>query len=180
MHAYQPATVTEDEFLALPVTMDKVELLDGEVIMAPAPSGLHQEVLLAIAAGLRAWARSQASPVHVGIAPRDIRFAPNRILQPDAFVVLDRVDLRAKGPLDRVPEVVIEVHSPSDRVYDRVTKRMVYADAGVSEYWLVHLAGFAERWSGPRLERHEPVLTEVTSPLLPGFSLDLRAIFPRD
>lgn len=178
MHAYRTATVSEEEFLALPETTEKVELLDGEVIMAPAPSVLHQDVLGTLVYALRTWARAQPTPVFVGQSPLDVRFGPERILQPDALLILGRVDTRRKGPIDRVPEIVVEVLSPTDRVYDRVTKRLVYAEAGVVEYWLVHLAGFIERWSGPSLERNEVPLERVTSPLLPGFDLDVRTIFP--
>jgi Uma2 family endonuclease len=179
MQAYQLATVTEAEFLAGPETLDKTELLDGAVIMAPARSLLHQDVLGRLVFHLRLWSETQAGPVFVGQSPVDVRFGPNRILQPDAFVLFGELDVTRPGPLDRVPDLLVEVHSPSDRVYDRVTKRLVYAEAGVREYWIVHLAGFLERWSGGGLTRHEVPIVDVASELLPGFALDLRTIFPK-
>ncbi|MDP2312022.1 MAG: Uma2 family endonuclease [Pseudomonadota bacterium] len=178
MYAHRPVTVSEEEFLALPESMDHVELLDGEVIMAPAPSFLHQEILRRLVQRLSEWADRQPTPVTVGQNPLDIRFAPDRILQPDAFVILDKVNFRHRGPLDRVPDLCIEVRSPNDHGYDRVTKRLVYAEAGVREYWVVHLNGAMERWQGPGLEGTDLVGDHLTSPLLPGFTLDVRALFP--
>ena len=97
MHAAAAnALVTEPEFLALPETNDKIELVDGEVIVSPSPSYWHQELLARVVTALRTWAARQPMPVTVGQAPLDVRFAPNRILQPDAFVIF--------GPLDAMHE----------------------------------------------------------------------------
>ena len=176
MLAHRTATVSEEEFLALPETMTKVELLDGEVIMAPAPSLLHQHVLRRIVRRLEDWAEAQPDPVFVGQNPVDIRFAPNRILQPDAFVILGEVDLHHRGPLTRIPDLCIEVRSPNDHGYDRVTKRLLYAEAGVREYWVAHLDGAMERWWGEGLADAEQVGDTLTTPLLPGFTLDVRSL----
>lgn len=179
MHAHRPVMVSEEEFLALPESVLKVELLDGEVIMAPSPSFLHQEIVRRLVLNLSAWADHQPAPVTVGLSPMDVRFAANRILQPDVFLILDQVDFHVDGPLTRIPDLCVEVRSPNDRGYDRVTKRLLYADAGVREYWVVHLDGAIERWWGEGLESAEPVGDQLTTPLLPGFTLDVRALFPK-
>lgn len=170
--------VTESEFLALPVSMTKTELIDGEVYVAPAPTVFHQEVLSRLVHRLRTWADAHTENVFIGQSPVDIRFRQGRILQPDAFVILDRVDLNTVGPLDRIPEICIEVLS-QDRRYDRVTKRFIYAAAGVREYWVVEQSGLVERWTGPGLEAAEEIIDTLTCSLLPGFSLDLAALFSR-
>jgi Uma2 family endonuclease len=105
-----------------------------------------------------------------------VRFAPNRILQPDAMVFLARIPRDQRGPIDRVPEICIEVLS-TDRAYDRVTKRYVYAAAGVTEYWIVDPARFVERRSGPGLGDEEIASERLASPLLPGFELDIAKLF---
>ena len=174
--ALQSALVSEEEFLLLPESQNKVELLDGEVIVSPAATVWHQELLFRIVASLREWGQSQKRPVYVGLSALDVRFAPNRILQPDAFVILDLVDLRAKGPLTRVPEICIEILS-TNRSYDRLTKRVVYAEAGVQELWLVDPEGTIERRHGPALGQSEELADRLTSPLLPGFELDLGQLF---
>jgi len=169
--------VTEAEFLRLPESNQRIELVDGEVIVSPSPTLWHQEVLSRLVVELRAWARRQESPHLVGLSPLDVRIAPGRIVQPDAFVVLGyRVGRDHVGPLDRVPDLCVEIVS-SDRVYDRVTKRLLYAAAGVREYWVVDPVGVVERWSGAGLVETEELRARLTTPLLPGFELDLDALF---
>lgn len=64
-----------------------------------------------------------------------------------------------------------------DRVYDRVTKRLLYAAAGVRELWIVDTAGTVERWTGKGLTANEMVKRRLTTAVLPGFALDLRRLF---
>ena len=170
--------VSEEEVLALPESMDRVELLDGEVIVTPSPSPWHQELLSRIVVALRLWARSHPGPVYVGLAPLDVRFGAGRILQPDAFVVLDRVDVAVEGPLARVPEICVEVLS-TNRAHDRLTKRFVFATAGVRELWVVEPSGLIERWHGQSLNEAEEVREALRTTLLPGFGLAIEELFKR-
>lgn len=162
--------VSEAEFLSLPESLERIELIDGEVIVAPSPIFWHQEVLARLFVALRTWAEGRPD-VTVAQSPLDVRFGPNRILQPDAMVFLARLERTQPGPIDRIPEICVEVLS-ANRVYDRVTKRFLYGAAGVAEYWIVDPAGFIERRSGPGLvDEDRPEL--LTSSLLPGFELDV-------
>jgi len=162
--------VSEAEFLSLPESLERIELIDGEVIVAPIPVFWHQEVLARLFVSLRTWAEGRPD-LTIAQAPLDVRFGPNRILQPDAMVFLSRLERTQAGPVDRIPEICVEVLS-TDRVYDRVTKRFLYGAAGVAEYWIVDPAGFIERRWGPGLvDEDRP--EQLTSPLLPGFSLDV-------
>lgn len=165
--------VSEAEFLALPESMERVELLDGEVIASPSPHVRHQEIVRRLLVALSLWARDR-DEVFVGLSPQDVRFGPSRILQPDLFVILGTVSLDLKGPIDRVPDLCIEVLS-GQRVYDRVTKRLVYAGAGVREYWCVD-HDLVERWHGPGLSAVEEVRDHLCSPLLQGFAADVREL----
>jgi len=172
------ARVTEAEFLALPESNQHIELIDGDVIVAPTPTYRHQEVLTRIVTALRNWAETQKAPVTVAQSPLDVRFAPGRILQPDAMVFLEVLPHDIAMPIDRIPAICIEVLW-SDRTYDRVTKRYLYAEAGVQEYWIVDPAGIIERRRGPALGEHELCERELTSTLLAGFALDLQRLFAR-
>lgn len=168
--------MTEAEFLRLPESMNKVELLDGEVVVAPSPTYRHQAILTRIVIALQAWAEKQQRAVTVCLSPLDVRFAPGRILQPDAFVIFSRLPLAHRGPIDRIPALCVEILS-QDRVHDRVTKRLLYAAAGVKELWVVDAAGAVERWTGKGLTVNDVVKRRLTTPLLPGFALDLRRLF---
>jgi Uma2 family endonuclease len=168
------ALVSEAEFLALPESVTKVELLDGEVIVSPSPTFWHQEVLGRAYAALRTWARDRHATV--AVCPLDIRFAPNRILQPDIAIFLEKVRAAEPMPINRVPEICVEVVS-RDRLYDRVTKRFVYAAAGVRELWLVQPANLIERFSGDGLEAREEIRDVMRSPLLENLALDVPSLF---
>lgn len=170
------ALVTEADFLSLPVSANKTELLDGEVIVAPSGSPRHQLVVGNLHAALRRWADSRTPRPFVGLSPFDVRFGADRILQPDLFVLLGHVDLDAPQPWTVVPDLCVEVIS-SDRVYDRVTKRLIYAQAGVKEYWTVEPYGVVERWTGDGLAVMAEIRDRLTTPLLPDFDLDVPELF---
>jgi Uma2 family endonuclease len=167
--------VTEEEFLGLPETVEKIELVDGEVVVAPSPSFWHQEVLARVVFALREWAGNYRGPVTIGQAPLDVRFGDGRILQPDAFVLFAPVEIDHQGPLSQVPEICIEVLS-KNRSYDRLAKRLIYAEAGVQEYWIVDPVGKVEQWLDG-LTRARTVDVHLTSTRLPGFTLDLEKLF---
>ncbi len=168
------ALVSENEFLALPESGEKVELLDGEVVESPSPSFWHQETLRRLLTALGNWADGRA--VTIGQSPLDVRFGEGRILQPDACVFLETIPRDHEGPIDVVPSLCIEVIS-TNRTYDRVTKRYVYSEAGVAEYWVVEPDRYVERWHGPQLRLREEVRGQLTTPLLDGFDCDLAKLF---
>ena len=170
------ALVNEAEFLALPESNQRLELIDGEVIVAPSPSLRHQEVLIRIVTALRVWATTTHAKVTIMQAPLDVRFGSGRILQPDAMIFLSSLPNDIETPIPHVPEICIEVLS-HNRAYDRVTKRYLYAEAGVLEYWIVDPAGAFERRTGPTLGELESLDERLETTLLPGFTLDLRTLF---
>jgi Uma2 family endonuclease len=175
MQVPQPQLVSEAEFLSLPESVERVELIDGEVILAPSPSYWHQELMSRVVFLLRSWATNQGS-VTIGQAPLDVRFRPGRILQPDAFLLLDQIAPDHEGPITATPALCVEVLS-ANRTYDRLTKRLIYGEAGVQEYWVIDPPQCVERWTGPQLIQREELRDRLVSPLLPGFELDIQALF---
>ncbi len=126
-----PLTIADLE--TMPEDGHRYELVDGTLLVTPAPNTAHQSCvaqLLVILGGAAA-----GSDVKVLPAPYDWVVGPSTLFQPD-ILVARRSDL---GPsrLERPPLLVIEVLSPSTRRIDLATKRMAYADAGVAAYWLV-------------------------------------------
>jgi Uma2 family endonuclease len=131
----------------------RYELIDGELVVTPAPSPRHQIAVQEILALLRE--HLAADPVGLAIAsPADLELRPGTITQPDVFVVPSGTVLA--GDQLQWPDVTalllaVEVLSPASVRTDRVTKRDFYLDAGVPEYWIVDLdARVVERWSPSR------------------------------
>ena len=168
--------MTEAEFLALPESKLRTELVDGQVFVAPSPNVRHQRLVVRIASAFEVWRATARVAVSVGLSPLDVRFAPGRILQPDVFVVLGSVPSSHRGPVDRIPVLCVEVLS-TNAARDRVARRRHYAEAGVPELWLVHPKGIVERCTGVGLTEIERVEGILSTPFLPGFSLALDALF---
>ena len=129
--------VSEEEFLQLPESNERIELIDGEVFVSPSSSFEHQTILLRIVEALRAWAKAHKPDATVAISPLDVRFRSGRILQPDAMVFFEALPRKVAMPIDRIPELTVEVLSSSNRRHDQVVKRAIYRESGVREYWLV-------------------------------------------
>lgn len=168
--------VTEEEFFSLPESLEHIELLDGEIVVSPAPSPLHQLVVLELGSRLHAWAR-QHPPAAVGLAPLDLRVAPGRVLQPDLFLALGGFSARATPPLTLIPDLVVEVVS-GRRSYDRITKRAIYAEAGVPEYWIVDpLLSVVERVVGDQTQVFAAG-ARLESVVAPGLAVEVSELFP--
>ncbi|MBI3989410.1 MAG: Uma2 family endonuclease [candidate division NC10 bacterium] len=129
---------TEEDYFALPETNRYVELSEGKLIMPPHPTRRHQVAVLELAVRLRQFVRERDLG-EVWIAPLPVRLWPGKIREPDILFVAkehaDRIGEEAVG----VPDLVVEVVSPSTERIDRVEKFVEYAQAGISEYWLVDL-----------------------------------------
>jgi Uma2 family endonuclease len=128
-----PRPWTLEEVLALPEDNgSRVELVDGTIIVSPAPTFGHQRILQRVQVGLLA-----SIPPEFELLPGiNVVLNDRRLLIPD-FVV--KRSPGAEGLYATVDEIVLasEVLSPSTRTYDRVWKRKLYAEAGVPFYLVV-------------------------------------------
>jgi Uma2 family endonuclease len=128
----QSRPLTYDDLQAMPDDGHRYELVDGVLIVTPAPRTLHQRAVRRLTVLL-----DGAAPEHleVFIAPFDFVASPDTVLEPD-LLVARRADLTDRN-LPTPPVLVIEVLSPSTRRIDLGTKRLAFQDAGVPSYWLV-------------------------------------------
>ena len=73
-------------------------------------------------------------------APIDLILDPTTILQPDLlFVFSARVNIITERAIEGVPDLVVEILSPTTSRSDRVTKAQIYARHRVPVYWIVDL-----------------------------------------
>ncbi|MBK6845135.1 MAG: Uma2 family endonuclease [Gemmatimonadetes bacterium] len=137
---------TVDEVRALPDDGNRYEVIDGELLVTPAPSWLHQQAAMEFLFLVRPYAHRCALDCY--IAPAEVAFSPRRSVEPDLFVV-PRMDGRRATHFEEVQRLVlaVEVISPSSARADRYRKRHLYQSEDVPEYWIVDPdARFVERW----------------------------------
>lgn len=122
---------TIEDLEALPEAGARFELIGGAIVMTPSPIPVHQRVSGKLFALLVA-----ACPAghEVFQAPTDYdlddeqRVVPDLIVVPQSSVGAQRLAGRAL--------LVVEIASPGTATHDLVTKRAVYAEAGVPTYWI--------------------------------------------
>jgi len=160
--------LTIEDLAGFPADSNRYELIDGALHVSPSPVLLHQRVVFNIAHDLR-----EACPVELEVlpAPVDVILGPSTLVIPDVFVIpVDRVGLdRIENP----PLLVVEVLSPSTRLYDLGTKSLAYRAAGVTSYWVVDPVAptmTEYRWEGGAetartAEGDEPLVVERPFPL---------------
>ena len=183
MATAQPAVkLTYEDYCAAPAD-NRYELLDGELIMVPAPNLKHQVVSGKIYTPLSQFIEARALGTLL-YAPCDVLFSDNNVVQPDLlFISREREHLLRDGQkVQGPPDLVVEIVSPSSEMQDRGTKRALYGKHGVTEYWLVDPV--AETIQIHRLQGEILVPTRtfgreetLRSPLLVGLELRLDDIF---
>jgi len=127
---------TRAELDALPDDGRRHELLDGVLLMTPAPSIRHQDIVLNLIIMLRAAAPRWAK---VMVAPTDVALGPATVIEPD-IVVAQRSDVTEKD-LPTAPLLAVEVLSPSTRLFDLGRKKELLEQAGCPSYWVIDPEG---------------------------------------
>lgn len=113
------------------------QLINNNLIMSPAPSILHQEILNEINVGIAIFLRTNQLG-KVLIAPLDVQFSMENILQPDIiFIKNENLNKLKSKRLSGAPDLVIEILSPSTSQFDYVEKKIIYERSGVQEYFIV-------------------------------------------
>ena len=156
------------------------EIIEGVLHVSAAPASPHQWLsmelikLLLSAVDGTGWGR-------VFHAPIDVVFTEMNAVQPDIIVIRsDRLQIYDENPIREAPDVVIEILSPSTRRYDEVEKLAVYARFGVPEVWLADPEGRTLRmlrWEDGAYTVVEPSAGRLTSPTVPGLTIDSAALF---
>ena len=162
---------------------DRYELLDGEVVMVPAPSLGHQRFGTRLGALLHMFVQERGVG-EVFHAPCDVVLSDTDVVQPDLlFVANARAHILFSGDnVQGAPDLVVEILSPSTAKRDQTFKRALYARYGVPEYWLVDPDArtitilLLDAGVFDVAARYGPGQT-LTSPTLPGFTANLDQLF---
>ena len=125
---------------------ERIEIIEGEIInMSPAPSRVHQEIIMEIASEIRNYIKSNSGICKVYPAPFDVILKNDdeelenskNIVQPDISVICDTSKLTDKGCTGS-PDMIVEVVSPFNPRNDYIKKLNLYEQFKVKEYWIVN------------------------------------------
>ena len=157
---------------------ERIELLEGELVVMAAKGYAHEIIKTAL---VKALVLAAGKDVKVGVE-MSIQFSPEILLEPD-IAILAQGDIRESetGYVDVVRggcHLVVEV-AQSSLGYDKETKASLYAGFGVREFWVIdanertawiHIGPTADGWSQITGRGPDDVLT---TPALPGLVIKL-------
>jgi Uma2 family endonuclease len=176
---------TYDDWLRLPDDAYRYEIIEGELFVSPPPSIQNQIAVSSLLAARHRHAKENDLGL-VLTAPIGVRLpGKEATVQPDLlFIRRERLRLVKDDVVDGAPDLVVEVLSPSNWVYDRSRKQRAYEQAGVREYWIVDyrartvdvlvLEGSEYVQRGQYVEG-----SSAPSEALPGFAMPVADIFAR-
>ncbi len=162
----------------------RYELLEGELVMVPAPGFAHQRISSNIEFILQRFVRQHDLGIVLS-APFDVILSEERVFQPDIlFVSKERLPIiNPENIRGAAPDLIVEILSPATAERDRFYKRAIYARYGVKEYWLVDPEARTIEVTKLGEKDLETVGVygegeSLKSPLLEGLSFDLTEVFP--
>ncbi|MCS6939809.1 MAG: Uma2 family endonuclease [Roseiflexus sp.] len=121
----------------LPDDGNRYEVIDGVLYMTTAPSAFHQWIVRQIVRALFVQIDDQGVGVTLW-APIGVFMPGCDPVQPDILVVQTaRLGIIRDRRIYGVPDLIVEVVSPSNAEQDMDIKRRAYARAAVPEYWIV-------------------------------------------
>ncbi len=133
----QPSPWDYKAYAAIPYDGRRHEILEGDHFVNPAPNLYHQAISRRIQFQL--YQQIEVSELGVVIdAPVDVQLTEHDIVQPDLVIITQQrrhimTPIKVKG----IPDLLIEILSPSNPELDLDTKRRIYEQTGVPEYWIV-------------------------------------------
>jgi Uma2 family endonuclease len=162
----------------------RYEVIEGELFLTPSPGFCHQYIAANIEAFLRNYVEKQNSGLVLD-APFDVVPTDDVVLQPDVlYLSRERFSLLTENCLKGMPDLVVEVLSPSSSRRDRLQKSRLYFRHGVKEYWVVDPAAetvevFSKGEKSWLLAGAYGPEDLLISPLLEGFTAPVAEIFSR-
>lgn len=165
---------------ALPDDGNRYEVIDGVLFVTPAPLDVHQQAIGELYLLLAPYAKSVG--IYVWIAPTAVRWSERREVQPDLFAA--PYPAAGNAPARHVEGgrlvLAVEALSPSTRRTDLTTKRDLYQDEEVAEYWIVDTTSRTiDRWT-PTSAAAERLTTQLVWQPVAAFAplvIDLKAYF---
>ncbi len=124
--------------LSVQASFERWERIGGVIYdMSPSPSSEHQAILVNLVREISTYLKGKTCKLFT--SPYDVYLNGDEsgdYVIPDITIVCDPNKIQHKGCVG-VPDMVIEILSPSTAYKDKTTKLKAYRNAGVREYWIV-------------------------------------------
>ncbi len=172
--------LTAEQFDNYPFEEDKrYELDEGELIEMTRPAYLHNRVLMRLSGNLFIYFES--NPIGEVLNSENLyALSPSTRRAPDVGIILGdrRKELEGAKVIHVIPDIAVEILSPSETQPKIHRKLKQYFTASLKEVWVIDPESReAEIWKGPALADATEVADALSSTLLPGFSLPLTDLF---
>jgi Uma2 family endonuclease len=158
------------------------QLIAGELIMTPSPTPFHQSIIYRLILALGNCVKQKRLGVLLQ-SPIDVHLSDEDVYQPDLiFIRADRARGIRKDKLRVIPDLVVEVLSPSTGYYDLTRKKEMYCTSGVEEYWIVNpeaetIEIMVKRGEIYQTEQLLHKSDTLESAMFPGFSMKIEDVF---
>jgi Uma2 family endonuclease len=159
------------------------EIIENELFMSPAPSTEHQRIIRKLVQKMLHFVEQKILG-EVFFAPFDVIVDENNVVQPDIiFISNQNLEKLTKRGFEGVPDLVVEIISPSTFYRDSYEKKDFYEKIGVKEYWLIEPANRVIEvfvLENGKYHLHSLVVEKGTaqSKILEGFEAVAKEIFP--
>jgi Uma2 family endonuclease len=181
----QTAALTAGDYESLSESWEereRYELIAGELIKAPNVTITHQSILTYLLAELGSIVRSNRLG-KVYFLPTWLYATEHDVCQPDLLFISEkhRSIIRTNG-IHGAPDFVVEILSPSNAYYDLKTKKDIYQQIGVREYWIVDpmdhsIECFISSDAGFKSILSAKAAGKVCSQVVPEFCIELEEMF---
>lgn len=116
---------------------ERAEIIDGVIYNMAPPNVMHQRISNSISFQLNTAINKNHGECEVFAAPFGVKLDDYNYFEPDIALVCDKRKLENGKHCEGVPELIMEVVSPSSIRQDYILKLNKYTDAGIFEYWII-------------------------------------------
>lgn len=186
MNLYINESMSIDDYFKIREKSEHLlEYIDGFIYMSPSPSTKHQRISSKLHIKLGNFLAGKHCEVFH--APFDIELKNEniegtKIVIPDLSVICEKRGFTESRYIG-VPNLIVEILSPSNQSHDLITKLNLYMNYGVKEYWIVnpmlHSITVYALNDESMYDQHDMKTRNgiITSKFLVGFKIDLEEIF---
>jgi|Tabmets5t2r1_1033131.scaffolds.fasta_scaffold00287_2 Uma2 family endonuclease len=176
--------MTAEQYYAITVEGDRKQLVDGRIVVNE-PKAVHSILQTRLAFALAAWVH-EGEGRGLAMMPTDVKLDEFNVYGPDfLWFREERIPADLREYPEHVPDLCVEIRSPSTWRYDVGAKKRVYEAGGLAELWLVDDAAYSVlvyRRSSPGGPSFDVAVElgrgdTLESPMLLGFALSLEELF---